>query len=427
MDENQMELKETNKAAVVPAGEKAMKQKSFMSGFVVGQVIALCISLGMYAYSQYNYRQTSTNAVENNKSVLSNNVITKMHVLEESIDEYYLEEMDRDAVAESLYAGLVDGLGDKYSTYYTTEELEKVRADSEGVFYGIGATITIDEDTDRAKISTVLPDTPAEEGGLKDGDIIVAVDEESTAGKGLQEVVSEIKGKENTQVHLTIYREGEYDYLEFDITRKPIEAVTVSYEMDTQNHIAVIRITEFDSVTTDQFKEALSQAKEEGMKGLVIDLRDNPGGNLSAVVDIARQLLPKGLIVYTEDKYGEREEYSSDGKNELKLPMVVLVNENSASAAEILAGAIKDYGTGMILGTTTYGKGIVQKIFGLTDGSAVKLTVSHYYTPNGNDIHGIGIEPDETLELDVEQYVKEGVDNQKDRAKEILIGEIQQP
>lgn len=427
MDENQMESEKTNQTAAVPAEVKTAKRKSFMSGLVAGLVISLCISMGMYVCSRYTYRQTSANAAENNKSVLNNNVITKMHVLEESIEEYYLEEMDQDAVAESLYAGLVEGLGDKYSTYYTTEELEKVRADSEGVFYGIGATITIDEDTDRAKINTVLPDTPAEEGGLKDGDIIVAVDEESTAGKGLQEVVSEIKGKENTQVHLTIYREGEYDYLEFDITRKPIEAVTVSYEMDEQNHIALIRITEFDSVTTEQFKEALSQAKEEGMKGLIIDLRDNPGGNLSAVVDIARQLLPKGLIVYTEDKYGEREEYSSDGRNELKLPMVVLVNENSASAAEILAGAIKDYGTGTILGTTTYGKGIVQKIFGLTDGSAVKLTVSHYYTPNGNDIHGIGIEPDETLELDVEQYVEQGIDNQKERAEEILIGEMGQP
>lgn len=427
MDENQMESGKTNQTAAVPAEVKTAKRKSFMSGLVTGLAISLCISMGMYVCSRYTYRQTSANAAENNKSVLNNNVITKMHVLEESIEEYYLEEMDQDAVAESLYAGLVEGLGDKYSTYYTTEELEKVRADSEGVFYGIGATITIDEDTDRAKINTVLPDTPAEEGGLKDGDIIVAVDEESTAGKGLQEVVSEIKGKENTQVHLTIYREGEYDYLEFDITRKPIEAVTVSYEMDGQNHIALIRITEFDSVTTEQFKEALSQAKEEGMKGLIIDLRDNPGGNLSAVVDIARQLLPKGLIVYTEDKYGEREEYSSDGKNELKLPMVVLVNENSASAAEILAGAIKDYGTGTILGTTTYGKGIVQKIFGLTDGSAVKLTVSHYYTPNGNDIHGIGIEPDETLELDVEQYVEQGIDNQKERAEEILIGETGQP
>ena len=274
------------------------------------------------------------------------------------------------------------------------------------------------------KLVHVLEDTPAEEAGLKDGDIIVAVDEIPTRGKTLSDVVMEVKGKEGTQVHLTIYREGEYDYLEFDITRRAIETKTVAYEMDEATHIATIQIAEFDTVTTEQFDEALKNARKDGMKALIIDLRDNPGGNLSAVVDIGRELLPEGLIVYTEDKYGKREEYKSDGKQELEVPLVVLVNENSASAAEILAGAVKDYGIGTILGTTTYGKGIVQKIYGLTDGSAVKLTVSHYYTPKGNDIHGVGIKPDEELELDAEKFVKDGIDNQRERAKEILLKEM---
>jgi carboxyl-terminal processing protease len=425
LDENQKEVKEMNGEQVEqPVDNKAVRRKAFMTGIIVGLAVALCITGGMYLYSRMNYRQASADASDG-KTYLSSNVINKIHVLEESINEYYLEDVDEEEVANSLYAGLIAGLGDKYSTYYTAEELEQVRTQSEGVFYGIGASITIDEDTNSAKIAGVLPNTPAEEAGLLVDDIIVAVDDESTQGKELSEVVSEIKGKENTKVHLTVYREGEYDYLEFDITRKPIETETVEYEMDDTNHIALIRIAEFDSITTEQFADALDEAKNAGMQGLIIDLRDNPGGNLSAVVDIAGNLLPKGLIVYTEDKYGEREEYSSDGKNQLTVPLVVLVNGNSASASEILAGAIKDYGIGTILGTTTYGKGIVQKIFGLTDGSAVKLTVSHYYTPNGNDIHGVGIEPDETLELDAEQYIEEGIDNQMERAKEILIGEIQ--
>ena len=188
--------------------------------------------------------------------------------------------------------------------------------------------------------------------------------------------------------------------------------------------IAYIQIAEFDEVTSGQFEDYLEQARNDGMKGLVIDLRDNPGGSLSTVVEIANQILPKGLVVYTEDRDGNRKEYECDGKHEIEVPLVVLVNGNSASASEILAGAIKDYGVGTILGTTTFGKGIVQKIFSLSDGSALKLTISHYYTPKGNDIHGVGIEPDEELELDKEAYLEDGADNQLDRAKEILKDKI---
>ena len=207
------------------------------------------------------------------------------------------------------------------------------------------------------------------------------------------------------------------------MTRKKVEAPTVSYKMLDSN-IAYIQIAQFEDVTGDQFTEQIAKAREDGMKALILDLRNNPGGTLTSVIEVARQLLPKGLIVYTEDKNGERDEYKCDGSHELEVPLVVLVNENSASASEILSGAIKDYGIGTLLGTTTFGKGIVQKVFGITDGSAVKLTISHYYTPNGNDIHGVGIEPDETLDLDVDQYLKDGTDNQLERATEILEGEI---
>ena len=185
---------------------------------------------------------------------------------------------------------------------------------------------------------------------------------------------------------------------------------------------AYIQIVEFDDVTIDQFADALATAKGSGMKGLILDLRANPGGSLNAVVEVARMLLPEGLIVYTEDKYGEREEYTCDGTRQLEVPLVVLVDMNSASAAEILAGAIKDYGIGTLVGTTTFGKGIVQQIIPFSDGSAVKLTISSYFTPNGNNIHGIGIEPDIQCEFDAEAYynTENPYDNQLERAREVL-------
>jgi carboxyl-terminal processing protease len=289
--------------------------------------------------------------------------------------------------------------------------------DTEGIYYGIGAYLSLDEATGLAKISGVIADTPAEEAGLRENDIIYQVDGESVQGLELSEIVSKVKGEEGTTVHLTLIREGETDYLELDVERRQIETPTVTYEM-YDNGIGYIQIKEFDEVTTDQFTEALAVVKGSDAKGLILDLRGNPGGSLPVVVDIARMILPAGRIVYTEDKYGEQEEYTCDGKNELQIPLVVLVNGNSASASEILAGAIKDYNKGTLIGTTTFGKGIVQRVLPLTDGTAMKLTISAYYTPNGNNIHGIGIEPDIECELDAEAYYEEGIDNQLERALE---------
>jgi carboxyl-terminal processing protease len=244
------------------------------------------------------------------------------------------------------------------------------------------------------------------------------VDGEDMYGQDSSYVVSKIKGEEHTYVTISVLRDGETDPIDISVERRKIESPTVEYEM-YDDGMAYIQITEFDLVTTSQFEEAYEQAKNDGMKGLIIDLRSNPGGNLSTVCDIARDILPKGLIVYTEDKYGKREEYTCDGKNEIQVPLVVLTNGYSASASEILAGAVKDYGIGKLVGTTTYGKGIVQKVINLSDGTAVKLTVSSYFTPAGNNIHKIGIEPDVEVEFDADLY-KEGTDNQLEKAKEVL-------
>ncbi len=357
-------------------------------------------------------------------SIVSEETEKKLSAIEDVIEEYYYQDadIDVDAMTEGMYHGMVDALGDPYSVYYTEEEWEELMRDTEGIYYGIGAYLMIDQATGLGKISGVIENTPAQEAGLRENDLLYLVDGESTAGMELSEIVSRVKGEQGTKVHLTIYREGESDYLEVDVERRKIESPTVKYEI-LKNNIGYIQITEFDDVTTDQFTEALAVVKGAHAKGLIIDLRGNPGGSLNVVVDIARQILPKGLIVYTEDKYGEREEYNCDGRRQLDMPLVVLVNGNSASASEILAGAVKDYKVGTLVGTTTFGKGIVQRILPLTDGTALKLTISAYYTPNGNNIHGVGIEPDVICEFDSDAYYDDDVDNQLEKAVEILLGE----
>lgn len=400
----------------------------FLLGLLVGVIIMTlvgsCTYVGVRLYNLYDDRAAKTASTDGSSKdgILNDDSMEKLEILEEVIGEYYYkdEDIDTEAMTEGMYAGLVDSLGDPYSVYYTAEEWTELMQETEGIYYGIGAYLQLDVTTGFAKINGVIANTPAEEAGLRENDIIYMVDGEIVQGMELTEVVSRVKGEEGTTVHLTIYREGEDDYLEFDVERRKIESPTVNYEM-YDNGVGYIQITEFDDVTTEQFTEALAVIKGSKAKGLILDLRSNPGGSLPVVVDIARSILPKGLIVYTEDKYGEREEYTCDGKNELDIPLVVLINGNSASASEILAGAVKDYEKGTLIGTTTFGKGIVQRILPLTDGTALKLTISSYYTPNGNNIHGIGIEPDIECEFDGEAYYEDGVDNQLERAKQEII------
>lgn len=350
-------------------------------------------------------------------------VIGKIGALEQVIDEEFIDSVSDNAIENGIYSGIMEALDDPYAEYYTQEEWIEMQQETQGIYYGIGAYLVKDLDTLYPRITGVIKDTPAQESGLYEDDYIVEIDGEDVYDLDLSDVVSRIRGEEETKVHLTIIRgEGaDREELEFDVERRKVETPSVEYQ-NKGNGIAYIAISEFDVVTVDQFTAAMEQARADQMQGLIIDLRSNPGGSLGAVVQIARMMLPQGHIVYTEDKNGNQDFYDCDGKNELDVPLVVLVNGNSASASEILAGAIKDYGIGTLVGTTTYGKGIVQRIFTLTDGSAIKLTISHYYTPLGNDIHKVGIVPDEELPFDADKYREDGTDNQLDRAIE-LIGE----
>lgn len=399
--------------------------RSFWRGLAVGLASSCAILLVVFGsvkiYQTYRvYGRLASGSSAETESVANEKTTEKLGVLENTIKQYFWQDVDESTLEEGVYKGLLESLDDPYSVYYTHDELVQLQQQTEGIYYGIGAYISQDNEMGYVRVSKIIKNTPAEASGLQQDDYIYKVDGEDMQGKDSSYVVSKIKGEAGTKVTITVVREGATDSIDIEVERQKIESPTVEYQM-LDNDMAYIQITEFDLVTTEQFEEAYKQAQADGMKGLILDLRSNPGGNLSTVCDIARIILPKGLIVYTEDKYGKREEYTCDGANQIKVPLVVLTNGYSASASEILAGAVKDYGIGTLVGTTTYGKGIVQKVINLSDGSAVKLTVSNYFTPNGNNIHKIGIDPDVEVEFDAEQY-KNGVDNQLEKAKEVLAG-----
>ncbi len=410
--------------------------RRFISGILVGLLIWGLIIGGFFAYGTlFRLMGRASSGIasllpgggynvdyDGQSELLNEETLSKIESLENVIDTYYYKtDVDKTEEANGIYKGLMDSLGDPYSVYYTEDELEDLLSDTAGVYYGIGAYVSIDEDMNLPRISGVIPGTPAERAELQTDDIISEVNKESTMAMELEEVVSLIKGPEGTSVHLTILRGSKNDKLEIDVERSAVEVPTVDTKMvGEKENIGYLRINEFDDVTPDQFAEGMAELREKDMQGLIIDLRSNPGGSLQAVCEIARQILPKGLIVYTVDRDGNREDYTCDGEHEIDIPVVVLVNQYSASASEILSGAIKDYGIGKLVGVTTYGKGIVQRIFDLNDGTAVKLTVSDYYTPNGNNIHGIGIEPDVEVEYDADAYAEDKTDNQLEKGIEVM-------
>ena len=341
----------------------------------------------------------------------------KIKEIQRLIDKNYLGEVDEQKQTDYMYLGLVAGLGDPYSTYYTEEEYESVKKEQEGSYVGIGITIAQQDQDGSLVVLACVEDSPAAKAGVQVGDQITAINGESTEGMTSSQAVELIQKSGEEQIHLTLTREGSEDPISLQVIRETVEIKSVESEI-LDKDMGYIKITEFTGVTSQQFEEAYSQLQGEKIKSLIIDLRDNPGGLVDAVCDTLSQILPKGVIVYTEDKDGNRKERDCEGKTPIEIPLVVLVNGNSASASEIFAGAVQDYEIGTIVGTTTYGKGIVQNTYHLSDGSVVKLTVSHYYTPKGQDIHGSGITPD----VEVEQPEDSTTDVQLEKAKEVLKG-----
>ena len=357
-----------------------MKHKEYVTGVVTG-VLAAALAAGGLNYVHQNQ----------SGSVLADSAhVEKVEYLEKMIDQEYLGDVDQDKLAEGIYAGLIYGLGDVYSRYYTAEEYAQETATTDGSYVGIGVSIQKNKN-----------------GGVQIAECYDVTDME------LSEVVSLIKENKDKNIVLTVQREDEETPLQITVEVTDVELPAVFSEM-LDDETGYIQITQFTGVAPQQYKDAFADLKQKGMQKLVVDLRDNPGGLLTSVCEILRDILPEGLIVYTEDKDGNREEETCDGKSELHMPLAVLVNESSASASEIFAGAVQDYGIGKIVGTTTYGKGVVQELRQLRDGSAVKLTVSNYYTPKGNSINKVGIKPDIEVKLASELLNKTEISHEED-------------
>lgn len=415
-------------------------KKRFWTGFLsglIGAIVLVVVAGATYLMlnddrknSVIPYEDVAVAEKDNEEDDYSyDKIVEKLSLLKMLIDTYYLDEVDPENFATGIYRGFIASLNDPYSTYYTKEEYSNLLESSSGVYYGIGAVVSQDVKTGIITVVKPYEGTPAYNAGLLPSDIIYKVNGEEVTGKDLTEVVSKIKGKEGTEVVITIYRDGVDEPMDFTIVRQKINIPTIEFEMlDSRNKIGYIQITEFDEITVSQFSDAVSQLERKGMKGLIIDVRDNPGGLLNSVVKILDRLIYKGLLVYTEDKNGQREEKYADDSKQFNKPIVVLINENSASASEIFAGALQDYEKATIVGTTSFGKGIVQSVIPLTDGTAVKLTISKYYTPKGRNIHGTGITPDVEIELDEELKkmvtIPHDQDNQLQKAIEIIKDKI---
>ena len=386
-------------------------KKGFIKGALTGALLTLLVvSLAACGLQHIN------------EGIISSDTETKLSYLKKLIDETYLHDVKEKDLNEGIYKGYVEGLGDQYSAYYDKKETKELTESLDGSFSGIGAVMTQDASSGVISITRAYDDAPAKKAGIKAGDVLYRVEEKTATGKDLDKVVSWIKGKKGTKVNLTLLRGTNSDKIKVTATRDVINVETVKYKV-LENQIGYISISEFDSVTGAQFAKALKQLQKKNIEGLVVDLRNNPGGSLSTVCDILDSILPKGLIVYTKDKNGKKEEYTSDEKHRLNLPMSVLVNGQSASASEIFAGAVQDYGKAEIIGTQTYGKGVVQNLFDLKDGTCVKLTTSEYFTPKGRNIDGKGITPD--VKIEYKYNAKDPkADNQLDKAVSVVKDKI---
>lgn len=390
--------------------ESCMNKKCFAS-FVAGMAVMAVASTGI-AFALESFTQPSGRLGERYEMIEA-----KLDLIDNTLSQYYLyqDDVDLDDLEEGIYAGYVDALDEKYTTYYTEEEYADLMESTSGHYSGIGAYVSQDVNTGFITIVQPFEGAPAANAGIQKEDIIFAVEGEEVTGEDLSMVVAKMKGEAGTTVNLTIYRPSEDAYLEFEVERAEVDVPSIEYRMLDHN-IGYIQIISFEGPTAEQFNEAVENLRTQGMTSLIFDLRDNGGGLLTSVCDILETILPEGLMTYTVDRDGNKEEEWAVDSDQIDLPMVVLVNGNSASASELFTGALKDHDKATIIGTTTFGKGIVQSIIGLSDGSALKITTSEYYTPSGVCIHGTGIEPDVEIEYDAEA----GEDNQLQAAVEYL-------
>lgn len=358
--------------------------------------------------------------------------IEDMHMLESLLDNNFLFDYEKEDLYEGSLKGMFANLGDPYTQYYSKDEFSKLMENLDGRYKGIGVLVQASKEG-FIKVVQVFDGSPASEAGLKEGDYIIKVEGKEYSADQMEEAVAIMKGEEDTNVKITVRRMEEdgknFEDIDMDVARRDVKVDTIDESlMEVRDKkIGYIHIKSFDDVTGEDFEDSYKKLKDAGMEGLVLDLRNNPGGSLDVCLDIADKFLDKGVIVTTEDKNGEViTEESDEGKDDI--PMTVLVNENSASASEILSGALKDRDRAKIIGKKTFGKGIVQKLFPLDDGSGAKITISEYHTPSGAKINKVGVEPDievenseEALEISKKNFSK---DDQFKKALQVLLDQM---
>ena len=394
-------------------------------GALVGALLTLLIMVPIvFSMSGSDYvpmptenpNQGGSENTQQNEDIHASDVVDseKLDLILQYLDAYYLYEMDEQAMEDGIFSGLMSGLGDDYAYYYNEEEFAELLETNEGTYYGIGVMVSQNLKTMEITVSHVFRNSPAEESGLKAGDIFIEVAGENIQQTPIDDVVDMIKGEAGSTIGIKVYRPSIEGYVSMDVERRQVEQDLVYWNM-MEDNIGYIQLLQFSGNAAGQMKQAIKELESQGMEGLILDLRANPGGLLTSVIDVAELLLPKGNLLTIKSNYTSDRTYPIKGSG-FDLPLVVLINEYSASASEVLSGAIQDYGVGTLVGVTSYGKGVVQDVIDLGDGTGVKFTTADYYTPSGRNIHGLGIEPDVYVELDMESET----DNQLEKAAEVL-------
>ena len=378
--------------------EKYKKRQRIYKSIMLVAITAFLSCILTTIYLSSNYQISSSNGIIS--SILSgedDDLTTALKNIENLMEKYFLYDIDEQKVIDGAISGYIEALGDEYTEYIPAEQMEEYTENITGNYVGIGIYMIENKEENRVEVLSPILESPAAEAGILPGDLIMAVDGVEYTGEQSDEVANKIKGLEGTTVKLKILR-GE-ETLEFEITRKKINTnPVISKKLD--NNIGYLEITSFDDGTAEDFKTKFENLKNEGITSLIIDLRNNGGGIVDEALQIADYIVPKGKeLLITVDKNQNEEIEKAKEEPIIDMPIVVLVNENTASSSEILAGALKDLDEATIVGTTTYGKGVIQQIISLRTGAGIKVTVEEYYTPNRTKINGVGIEPNEKVEL----------------------------
>ena len=395
-----------------------MEENDFSKSFYVKSIILTIIITALVA-------SMITIIVINNteSSDLIENIETKLKNIQGIIDSDYLGEIDENTVLDSTIKGYVSGLGDEYSEYFTKEELEEYKSDNiEGAYVGIGVYIIQDTENNAIKVIAPIEGSPAEEAGIKPGDYIVKVDGEEVTGENITEATNKMKGEEGTKVKIQILRDDKT--IDMEVERKNVKINHVESEV-LEDNIGYLKISTFDEGCSEEFEQKLQDLQNKNIKSLIIDLRNNGGGIVDEALAIADLFTDKDVtLLITKDKNGNEEIRKAQSDKKVDLPVIVLTNENTASASELLVGVLKDYNIAKSVGTVTFGKGVIQELLTLPDESGLKITTNEYYTPKGNKINKIGIEPDEKVELPDEYKnvldVPKDKDTQLNKAIELL-------